>query len=190
MLFAMYSAGSDDHFMMSIFSVFNSATTFSTRMPRGPTHEPTASIIGVGREHGHLRADPGLARDRLDLHDAGHEPGTSISNRRLTSPGLRARDEYLRAAAHARDFEHVDLDAVGDVQVLARHLLVRLDDALGAAEFDIHLPVLDALHDGGQDLVAPSDCTRRRSTPRSASRRCWTTTCLAVCAAIRPKLRG
>ena len=43
---AMYSAGSEDHFTMSIFSVLSSLTTFSTRMPRGPTQEPTASIIG------------------------------------------------------------------------------------------------------------------------------------------------
>ena len=42
---AMYSAGSLAHLMISIFSVFSSFTTFSTRMPRGPTQEPTASIM-------------------------------------------------------------------------------------------------------------------------------------------------
>ena len=66
---------------------------------------------------------------------------------------MGAGDEDLRAAALAGNLQHVDLDAVVDRQLLGGHLLAGLQKALGAAQLDVNLLVLDALDDGGEYLV-------------------------------------
>ena len=110
---AMYSAGSFDHLMMSIFSVFSSLTTFSTRMPRGPTHEPTASIIGSVEHTAIFVRKPASRAMDLDLHHAGQTiSGTSSSNRRLTRPGCVRETKTCGPWPERADLQHVDLDAV------------------------------------------------------------------------------
>ena len=84
---AMYSAGSADHLTMSIFSVFNSLTTFSTRMPRGPTQEPTASMSGSVDMTAILVRKPASRAMDLICTTPDTISGTSSSNSRLTSPG-------------------------------------------------------------------------------------------------------
>ena len=90
---AMYSAGSDDHLMMSIFSVFSSDTTFSTRMPRGPTQEPTASMSGSVENTAIFVRKPASRAMALICTTPETSSGTSSSNRRLTSPGC-VRETY------------------------------------------------------------------------------------------------
>ena len=56
--------------MMSIFSVFSSSTTFSTRMPLGPTQEPTGSTMGSVENTAILVRKPASRAMELDLHNA------------------------------------------------------------------------------------------------------------------------
>ena len=42
----MYSAGSSEYLMMSIFSPFSSSTMVFTRCPLGPTQAPMGSTLG------------------------------------------------------------------------------------------------------------------------------------------------
>ena len=84
---AIYSLGSLDHLTISIFSVFNSFTTFSTRMPRGPTHAPTGSmLLSVENTAIFVRKPASRAMDLICTTPL-RISGTSISNRRFTSPG-------------------------------------------------------------------------------------------------------
>ena len=84
---AINSAGSGDHLMMSLFSFFSSATTFSTRLPRGPTQAPTGSMVtSVECTAILVRLPASRAMDLICTTPAAIS-GTSISKRRFTRPG-------------------------------------------------------------------------------------------------------
>ena len=55
---AIYSAGSSDHLIMSIFSPFSSSTMVLTRWPRGPTQAPMGSTLGSADQTASLVREP------------------------------------------------------------------------------------------------------------------------------------
>lgn len=75
--------------MMSIFSFFSSLTTFSTRDSVGPTQAPTLGInhrVDGGDGDLVLNLPASREMERICTMPVAIS-GTSISNRRLTSPG-------------------------------------------------------------------------------------------------------
>ena len=99
---------------------------------------------------------------------------------RLTNSGGPARG--------APDLEDVGLDVLADAVVLERRLLGRGQDAFDAlAHVEDHRPRLDPV-DGAGDELALAVANWSNTASRSASRRRWRTTCLAVWAPIRPNV--
>ena len=100
-----------------------------------------------------LALEPGIARHRLDLHDAVVDLRHLLREQLRHELGPRAGEEDLRAALLAPHVVDVGADAVAEADVLARDHLVAADDALGAAEIDDDVAVFDAL-DGAVDDLA------------------------------------
>ena len=104
-------------------------------------------------DHRDLGAAARIAGHRLDLDDAVVDLRHFLREqlRHELRPG--ARQEDLRAALLAAHVVDVGADAVAVAHVLARDHLVAADDALGAAEVDDDVAVLDALHRAVDDLA-------------------------------------
>ena len=94
-----------------------------------------------------------IARHRLDLHDAVVDLRHLLREQLGHELGPRARQEDLRSALLAPHVVDVGADAVAEAHVLARDHLVAADDALGAAEIDDDVAVLDALDGAVGDLA-------------------------------------
>jgi len=113
-------------------------------------HRLDHRVGGVDR---HLGAVAGLPGDRLDLHDALADLRDFELKQALDEPLMGPGDQHLRPAAELGDLQHVDLQAVIDVVLLAGHLLALLQQRLCAAQLDIDLAVVHPLHDGGEDFI-------------------------------------
>ena len=108
---------------------------------------------GILRNDGDLGAAAGVAGDRLDLDDAVVDFRHFLREQLRHELGPGAGEEYLRAARLAADVVDVGADAIAVANVLARDHLVAANDALGTAEIDDDVAVLDAL-DGAVDDLA------------------------------------
>ena len=108
---------------------------------------------GILGDDGDLGAAAGIAGDRLDLDDAVVDFRHFLREQLRHELRAGARKEDLRAARLAADVVDVGADAVAVAHVLARDHLVAADDALGTAEVDDDVAVLDALHGAVDDLA-------------------------------------
>ena len=100
-----------------------------------------------------LAREPGIARHRLDLHDAVVDFRHFLREQQRHELGPRARQENLRSPLLAAHVVDVGADAVAEAHVLARDHLVAADDALGAAQIDDDVAVFDALDRAVDDLA-------------------------------------
>jgi hypothetical protein len=98
---------------------------------------------------------------------------------------MRAREAQVDAARRLLYLVEQCADALALAIALAGDLLVVGQDAGGAAEVDIEVAALHALH--GAETISPWLAPYSATTETfSASRIFWMMTCLAVCAAMRP----
>ena len=84
---AMYSAGSSEYLIMSIFSPLSSSTMVFTRWPRGPTQAPMGSTLGSADQTASLVREPASRATDLISTVPSKISGTSSSKRRFTRPG-------------------------------------------------------------------------------------------------------
>src|SRR5690606_13492758 len=107
----------------------------------------------VLRDDGDLCSRARIPRHRLDLDDTvvdlRHLHGEQLRH----ELGPRARQEDLRAALLPAYVVYIGAHAVAVTQVLARNHFVAADDALGPAEVDDHVAVLDPLHGAIDDFA-------------------------------------
>ena len=111
----------------------------------------------IGGMHGHLGAAARLTGNGLDGHDAAGDLGHLHLKQALDQIGMDAADAHLRAAGThgggALHLQHVHLDVVVVMQHLAGNHVALLQNALGAAQIDVHALGLHALHDSGEHFA-------------------------------------
>ena len=162
---------------------------FWMRMPRSPTHEPTASTPSCLAWTATLLRDPGsLAMPTISTAPL-YISGTSISKSRLTR-SLSARETIISGP-------------LADSRTVLRSTLIlepTLQRSYGACSDEGR--IASALPSSTMICLGSIRCTvtvktspslsanSRNTRSRSASRNRWMTTCLAVCAAMRPALWG
>jgi len=163
-----------------------------TREPRGAdAGADRVDSVGV-RDHGDLRAVARSRGDVGDLHPGRRRsPGTSSSNRLLDQLGVAPRDDDRWTLGRRRDLLDHGLDALRVVVALALDLLGLGQQRLDAfAQLHERVARVRLLHDACDQLADAGRGTPRTSCRASASRMRCRITCLAVCAAIRPKSSG
>ena len=127
-----------------------------------------------------------LARDGLELDDAVDDLRDLELEQPLHQAGVRARHDDLRALGGLAHLDDVGLEPAAVVVVLVLHLLGLREQGLDLAEVEQGVAGVGLLDDPGDD-VALAAAYSSYFISRSASRMRWKMTCLAVCAAMRPK---
>ena len=112
-----------------------------------PTQAPTGSIDESLEVTAILAREPGIAGDRLHLHDAVVDLRHFLGEKLGGELRMRARQEDLRSARLAPHVIDVGADAIAGPEHLARDQFVAAHHRLaaGASEIDDDVAVFDPL---------------------------------------------
>ena len=145
--------------------------------------------VVVVRPDRDLRAVAGLAGAGLDLDDAVGDLGHLELEQPLDEAGVGARHDDLRALGGLADLDDVRLQPAPWLVALVRHLLGLRQQRLDPAEVEQRVAGVGLLDDAGDDVALAAGVLLVLHLALGLAD-ALQITCLAVCAAMRPKSSG